>query len=210
MNKVENRHNAWFRTLRIPLHIFLLPLFLVLNGLNYFYGLVKWSIALKVAAVLIIISISFYLLIRWKIREPLKSALITSWTAFLYLFFGAIHDGLKNILPESWVAYRYFIPLCFLLWTGGLVWLLRFPLSLGRITAYLNTLLVLLCCYEAVKLALHQPESAKYFQYPTANLHFDASNHIPSPAPDIYFLVFDSYLRSDALRGGRSEWTMLK
>lgn len=183
----------------VPFFLVLIPLFLVLNGMNQFHGLVSGKSALSLLAVLVAAVLIVYFFISKMIGNQAKAALMTAWLAVLYLFFGTIHDEMKEILPSGILSYRYFLPLWILFVIAGILLIRRSPAGKNGFNRYLNILFFVLCLYEGSRMLLRREQKADFFLPTTGEDNFIHAA-TKTARPNIYLLVFDSYLRPDTFR----------
>ena len=183
---------------RYPLYVLLVPVFFVLHGYNENFGFIGTGDIMLLLTLYSIGSLLVFALFYFLYRDRLKAGLITACFMCFYLFFGAYQDFLKIHWPSA-ARYRVLVPV------GGIVLLMvvryikktRNPLH--GLSLFFN---LLFCIYLLVDIAglvvkgIHPP--ANKFSVYTGLGESSALNN--TPKPDIYFLLFDEYASSLALR----------
>ncbi|MDP4247684.1 MAG: sulfatase-like hydrolase/transferase [Bacteroidota bacterium] len=203
----------------IPYFVLLLPVFFVLHGYLENFGWIEPGACallageyIGAAALCCGVSSLYY-------RDLVKAALMTVCLFAIYFFFGAVHDFLYN---HSIFLHRYAILLPLL--AGLLIFVFvalkraggaggtegtergargagRARQTFPRITLFLNTLLILYILTDGARIvwkAIH-PDPDKLSVY---NLLPAAGYRTCDTCanPDIYFLLFDEYASSAALK----------
>ena len=177
----------------------MLPLFFVLHGWkeNYYYiqfhdiGILAISF---VGAALVIFTICFLIL-----RQKVKAGIYTFILLAIYFFFGAVQDFLNSYsFTKEFSRYKYLLPAIFLVLILSFIWLKRTKKNLYRLNYFFSVLLLLFTAVDIV-LLIGLPAEKKQ--------KISASGFSPStticthcPKPDIYFLLFDEYASSSALK----------
>jgi hypothetical protein len=183
-----------------PLFVILLPVFFVLHGYLENFGWIEPGACVLLAgeyvgAAALCCGIAYLLY-----RNLVKAALMTVCLFAIYFFFGAVHDFLYD---HSIFLHRYLIllPLLMGLLIFVFVYLKRAQRAFPRITLFLNTLLLIYLLVDGSRTiwkAVH-PDPDKLSVY---NL-LPAADYRPCDRcanPDIYFLLFDEYGSSSALK----------
>lgn len=180
----------------IPVFVFLLPVFFVFHGFtdNYFAVPVKDASALLLTY---FVTALFFFSIGWFIyRQPFKAAIFSFCVMFFHFFFGAMQDLLKALFDEYLVTrYIFLLPFSFALFMCFIWFLKKTKKQLIRFGFYLNVLLCILIVIDVTKLA------EKITQHNSRNNKNQYSIKCDSCIkPDIYFLVFDEYSSTTALK----------
>lgn len=180
-----------------PVFWILLPVFFVFRGFTDNY----YAIPLKDAFLLLLLylglSFLFFVIGRLFFKNVWKAAIFSFGIMAFHFFFGAIQDFLKAGFDDAIITrYSFLIPF-FLLVFVLLIWFLkRTKRSMTRISLYLNLLLCIFILFDAVLLiqkTLHRNLSMNV--QPSYNISCDTC-----VKPDIYFLVFDEYSSTAALK----------
>ena len=190
---------------RIIFHPFLFaiypPLFLLVNNLHE----LKFVSGLRAIMLCLLISTLLFFLLRFITKDSKRSALITSFTSILFFAYGPIH----SLIP----AYRVFGSLLtnqrFMLIFWGLIfilmiwllgWKLRNPSGLNTFMNFAGAILISIVLVQAIIAITH-----KTYDQPEELIVQDISKSLTPPPmderPDVYYIILDSYSRSDVLKG---------
>src|SRR4026207_2010773 len=94
---------------RLPLFLYLLPLFFVLHGFTESFYLVpvtdSFLLLLKYLTAALVFNIAFFFLF----RNNYRASFFLFVLLFIYFFFGAIHDQIRNVLPGTFFSKYSFI-----------------------------------------------------------------------------------------------------
>jgi len=180
-----------------PVFLILLPLFFVFRGFTDNYNAVPLKDALLLLLLYIAATLILFLLAWLFYKNVLKAAVLSFILMAFHFFFGAIQDFLKNFFSDSFITeYRFLLP-CFIVFFILLIeFLKRTRKPLGRFSMYLNLLLGIFILVDLpllVQKMLHRNLSMNV--RPSYIINCDNCTK-----PDIYFLVFDEYSSSSALK----------
>ncbi len=189
------------KTLRqIPFFVFLLPVFFVLHGYLENFGYIDLWDCLALTGDYMLATAVCCALFYWLYRDRVRTALMVTCLFSIYFFFGAVHDFLYD---HSIFLHKYSISLSFavLLLVFVMIYLKKRRGPFPRAVLFLNTLLIIFLAVDLSKTvwkALH-PDPDKLSVY---NLG-PQDNYEPCEGchnPDIYFLLFDEYESTSALK----------
>lgn len=188
----------FFRNL--PLYIILLPLFFVLHGVRENFGFVLPKDYLPLVLFYCLSSIALYFIFYLFYRQRNKAALLTFALLSIFFFYGAFQDFLANFLPGL-NHYRLLIPFFLCILIALAIFLKRTKRKMAASNLFLNTLFLIYLIVDlsmiAGKILFLKNNTASY---PIFSFE---KNFNPCPdcqKPDIYFLVFDEYTSSIALK----------
>jgi hypothetical protein len=186
-----------------PFHVFLLPTFFILHVLNDYYGLIPAKPYFTFGLYYFSLSALLLLAGKWLLGSLNKSGIWATSLLIMFYFFGATHDWLKKLsLPPQFTSYStvlIIIAITAILYT---VYLRRSQKTFPKIHHYLNllfTILVLIEIVFAVVKVAGNKQAANNYAYNQPPL----INKLPpsdSMDPDIFFIVFDEYTSSLALK----------
>ena len=180
-----------------PLFLFLLPAFFVFHGFTENYHAIPFKDALwllfgYLVAALILFFVSWLFL-----RQAIKSSVFSFCIMGFDFSFGNIKDSLKALFADALITrYIFLVPFFLLVFVFIAWWLKKEKRSMYRLGFYLNTLLVILILADAFSL-LQKKEQRRYAVNSSSELSFKCDSCVK---PDIYFLVFDEYSSSTALK----------
>jgi hypothetical protein len=181
-----------------PVFFLLLPVYFVLHGFTESFAAVPAKDALLLAGLYLISSLVIFGLAWLAYRNITKAALFSFCIMAFHFFFGAMQDMLKRWSDSFFSRYSFL----FLFFLSGfvffVVWLWRTKKPMKRLCFYLNLVLLILLSVDAGWLL--------YKNFSTSNEKFMARQAPIAPAcdtctkPDIYFLLFDEYAASSAMK----------
>jgi hypothetical protein len=184
----------------IPLFVFLLPLFFVLHGYLENLGYIRVGEALLLAGIYGIGAGIVFLLLLLLYKHPAKAALAAVFLLAFYFFFGALHDFLKaHLRPVS--RYVILVPVFLLTAVAWGLFLQRTNRSFHRWFFYLNSLFLLYIAIDGAEVLL--PTGRHNHNSGRAAASGDTityTRYTDTAKPDIYFLLFDAYTSSLALK----------
>jgi hypothetical protein len=145
---------------------------------------------------LLVLWVTFFLFY----KNGKKAALMASVFMALFFFFGAFQDLLKSHLPALH-HYKILLPIYFVVAVTALVYIKLATLNFSRLFLFVNLLLsiyLLLDVAGAFWRNAHTDQNrlAIYKRNEDATVQFCPD----CPNPDIYFLVFDEYASTGALK----------
>lgn len=199
MNRIHNIQGwlgkkIWF--------LVLLPVFFLLHMVTEYYPMLKLKdLFIPISGWFIFIPVLLYCSIRFLKPSLIKYAAFIFYLELVFFFFSSIKAFFEEYLP-AFAHYKYFLSLILA------ACILFFFLALKRKTPpfrlflYLNTLLIVLLLLECAQLLVKTVPPVK------KALSFNQSkNDLPPLAPcdsctkpDIYFIIFDGYAGSTALK----------
>jgi hypothetical protein len=154
--------------------------------------------------------VSFILsLVLWVIYRPVmgswrKSAIVASATLVLFFSYGHIYQLIEDkfILGFNIGRHRFLIPLFVLMLVFIIVWTIRRK-DLPGITAALNIIGLLVLILPAYQIISYEIKTSPLLAgTPQENLLAqvtDLQNPSGNQAPDIYYIILDTYTRADTL-----------
>jgi Sulfatase len=186
---------------RRPFFLICLPVFFLLHMVTGFSPVVTGGdLFLPVTAWFIGIPLLVFVLITYIKPSLLKYAFLFLYLEFVYFFFGAVHDFCKQYLPVI-SQYRYVLPI-----------LLAIAVAIGyrakklvspskKFFLYLNSLFFILIAIEAAQLIAIESTHGRS-RYWLSGKPVLTKNAICDSCikPDIYFILFDGYSGSGALK----------
>jgi hypothetical protein len=189
---------------RIPLFIICFAAFPVLALFAQNVIEVELSVLWRPLLVSIGGMLLLWLLLRFILRKPLLAAILAAWISLLFFSYGHVYESLRMI-PEFGVMlgrHRYLMVLYTILLLGGiaLIWR-RAATDLQSLFGMLNFISLGLLVYPSFQVISYQERVAS--TPPTGEIYYDDGQNLMMPSdgvlPDIYYIVLDGYMRSDAL-----------
>ncbi|WP_276501494.1 sulfatase-like hydrolase/transferase [Terrimonas pollutisoli] len=187
----------------LPWHILLLPVFYTLHVYNEYFGIYNISLAFRFTCYYLALAAGVFLFSFLLLKNKIKGAVWTSLFLLAFFFFGATHDFLKTIgLPKFFVSYTFLLPLgiIFFIFLGIRLKKSSPPAKSNRFFGYLFIMLFLLetaiTLFYIFSNEIKKKDPAG--NNPPLNLSLSTSNE--NQKPDIFFMVFDEYTSSTALK----------
>jgi hypothetical protein len=179
-----------------PIFFLLLPLFFVFHGFTEnFYAIpvrdASWLLLLYILAALILFFAG-----RLLYRDRLKAAVLSFCIMAFHFFFGGLQDLLKNWMGDAFITrYSFLLPFFFIFFILLITFLKKRKLPLTTISFYLNILLCIFILIDCGWLI-----SKSFSRRRPAMATMQTINCDSCMKPDIYFMVFDEYSSSTALK----------
>ncbi len=182
----------------IPFFVFLLPVFFVLHGYQENLGYIHPREAILLTGVYLAGSAIVFGLAWLFYRNTVKAALASALILGFYFFFGALQDFLKAHL--HWLSrYAVIVPLFLIVAIAWIIILRRTQGNLSRLTLYLNVLLLIYIVIDGL-LLINIHMWVPFVEGTSASRDTIELHDVSGQKPDVYFLVFDAYTSSGALK----------
>ena len=182
-----------------PFFFILIPIFFVLHGCNENFGFIGIGNAFLLIFIYVLAALILFALFFFFFRNKTKAALPAGYLIAVYLFFGYVKDFLKIHLPG---ISKYAVLLTILLISIIIlvIFLAKTKRTFSRIVLYLNLLLSIFVFMDvaAITMKTLNPPADKFSIFPVLNNQKNIISN--SEKPDIYFLIFDEYASSIALK----------
>lgn len=181
-------------------HVLLVPVFYILHLVNQFYAVLPVFMTLKFLLYYLALSILVFLAAKSLLSSAIKAACWTTFTLALFFFFGPFYDFLRKIHSPVWLSgYSFLLPV--IGFTVIIVFILikRTTGSLKKVNSFLNILFGLLVLSEIMIVIFHAGTTGNK-RYGTPALSAQISSTGRDHKPDIFFIVFDEYASSLALK----------
>jgi hypothetical protein len=188
---------------RFPWHIFLLPLFYVLHAYNDYFGILSFSTVGRYTVYYIVLAQIVCLLGYFLYKKNrVKAGIWTICFLIIFFFFGAFYDWLKDdlALPGFFVSYSFLLSFLlvlfvFISWRLGKA---KDPIRLHRFFLILTALIFLHQAGTAIFNSYWYRLRVKHPAGDPVDVKLQASDK--AAMPDIFFMVFDEYTSSVALK----------
>lgn len=173
---------------KIPVYLFLIPIFFCLHGtVENFGSLTFREVFIPGVYILAAISVLFGLI--WLVcREVILAALITAFISLWYFFFGALQDSLKSVqIFHPLKSFTVLVPTLLIVSAAWVFFLIRKPFLRTKINLYVNILLIIYCVTDLAFLGYKVATPAKELP----QIQFNSAT--VTEKPDVYFLLYDEY-----------------
>lgn len=186
-----------------PLHVFLLPIFFVLHVLNSYFGLIPGKAYATIGGYYLLLSAFLLIAGRFLLRSYSKAGIWTTGWLLAFYFFGSFHDFLKGLpIPRVFTSYAMLLSLMVIIFITLFFYLKKRTAPFSKAHQYLNLLFGILVLIELVQVA-YKGVTGKQEANDYAHTQPPVLKTLPTqdgPAPDIFFIVFDEYTSSPALK----------
>jgi hypothetical protein len=183
-----------------PVFLFLLPVFFVLHGLNENFGFINLPDCLLLVLTYAGAAALLYFLFLFFLKNYVRAALMATYLMAFYCFFGALQDFFKS---HSLFLYKYSVLVTAFV-IIGLVLTIYFRKTKKGFTRFSLFINILLLIYLAVdcggilwKLIFPPPNKLAIYSLGNNDQYKVCSS---CARPDIYFLLFDEYESTRALK----------
>jgi hypothetical protein len=128
-----------------------------------------------------------FIILAFVCKNKIKAAVLTTVTGIFYLFFGDIKNALESISFIHFISsYRFLLPLLLIVSVIIYIRVLRGKSNVNT-NLFLNLLFFICIISDAYTLVIKNSKGD------VSNLVFDDKTATTQPAPDIYFILMDSY-----------------
>jgi len=182
-----------------PWYIVFLPVFFILHAYNNYFGLIPVPFFAKYLLYYLLLATVLYFTGWWLFKNRIKSGIFTISFLIIFFFFGSAYDFLQRIhVPSFLVSYKFLITLI-------VVFLLLLALFLRRKPAPLKAhqfFFLLFSVLMAIEIctSLYYIFSGKNNDPAIKNPPLALQLKPGTSQPDIFFIVFDEYTSSKALK----------
>ncbi|MDB5224350.1 MAG: hypothetical protein JWN83_3017 [Chitinophagaceae bacterium] len=175
---------------KIPLFLFLLPLFFCLHGSVENFGYVTASGVIKLCLIILAVLLLFFFIIKYFTKDLVFSALIVFYIGVWNLFFGALQDWLKSRHILLWLgSYSVLLPVLLVSTITWIILLKRNKNFQNKLLYYFNILLLIYCAYDISILIIKSFNHDKKTQKTPVAFNYAAVKS----RPNVYYLLFDGY-----------------
>jgi len=185
---------------RAPVYPFLISLYAVLS----LYAANMDEIFINsIGRLLIVLTLStavLLILFYWLTRDWQKSGLYLGFILLLFFTYGHIHT-FKEVAVGGIQIFRhkYLLAIWLLIGVAGLI-MIRQLKDLNPLTAFANTMSVVMLFFPIINIGRYMIEERVYNPTVGTQTSSPFKMSVPSPAPDVYFIVLDAYGRADILQ----------
>lgn len=187
-----------------PWYIILLPLFYILHVYNDYFGIIPLLTVTYYMGCYLLLALGFFLagFLLFK-KNSIKAGIWTFCFLIIFFFFGAFHDLLiKMLLPGFFVSYKFLLSFILILLIF-IFWRLRkanMPFRLHKFFLILGGFLFLTEVGTAIFYMASGKETANDPAGENPGLPVRPQAIKKEALPDIFFIVFDEYTSSTALK----------
>jgi len=192
------------RIRNIPFYPFFFALFPILTLLGHNIKEVDARVAIRSIALSLLATLVIFLLARLVLRDWVKAAIVTGLLLVLFFSYGHLYHLVRNI-PTVGIRvarHRYFFPAYLTLALAGTGWVWLKVKHPHNITPALNLVTLLLLVFPTYQITSNVLRTSIASEKQASI--FSAAENLPiqqaGVMPDIYLIILDGHIRSDALR----------
>ncbi len=196
---------------KIPLHPFLFALYPTIALLAWNIREVILLVAMRPLAISLLLAALIFIIMGLLFGNRRKAALITTLTLVLFFSYGHLYQYVVPTIGGIWGHHRVLGLIYLAIWIIGIISISRLR-SFGDLTILLNLvtfILLFVPVFQIVKaewLAYKRESSmtptsiqADEVLQPEGEFHSESPLQGEGSLPDIYYIIVDSYVRSDSL-----------
>lgn len=182
-----------------PWYIVFLPVFFILHAYNNYFGLIPIPFVAKYLLYYLLLAIVLYFIGWGLLKNRIKSGIFTISFLVIFFFFGSAYDFMQRIhLPSLLVSYKFLVSLI-VLFMVLLVIILRKkapPMKAHQFFLLLFSVLMIMEICTSLYYVFSGKKNDPAITNPLLTLQLKPA----STQPDIFFIVFDEYTSSKALK----------
>ncbi len=187
------------KLIAFPWYIVFLPVFFVLHAYNNYFGLIPVLFVAKYLHYYLLMAIILYF-IGWPLfRNRIKSGIFTISFLIIFFFFGSAYDFLQQMqLPSLLVSYKFLLALIVVIMVVLAILLKKKapPLKTHQFFFLLFSVLMLI----EIGTSIYYIISGRNNDPAIKNSPLAVQLKPVGSQPDIFFIVFDEYTSSKALK----------
>ncbi|MCH8876669.1 MAG: hypothetical protein IIA89_07570 [Chloroflexi bacterium] len=161
------------------------------------------SAGLRAILFSVLAGIALMLVLRILTRSWRKAALLTSLFVIFFFSYGQLYTYLRNQGEWGWAItrHRYMLPASLILFAGSIFVLFRLKEHIGALTSVFNLVSVVAIAMPLLQILGFQVRSSTAASRLASSASQETVLQLPvgHPAPDIYYIIPDSYDRADYL-----------
>jgi len=183
---------------KFPYHPLILALYPPLALLAGNLDQLRPASALRALAISLLGAAVLYAVFWRLLKKPRLAALLASWWLLLFFSYGHIYQAVEGNSLARWVygKHRFLAPLWLLLLAAGTFFLVKRLRHTRELTLMLNVTCLALLAFPLAQTAWYELR-LQVMEAPEATAPMAA---VGEEGPDIYYIVLDSYARSDVLQ----------
>jgi hypothetical protein len=187
------------KLIAFPWYIIFLPVFFILHAYNNYFGLIPVLFVAKYLFYYLLLAVVLYIIGWWLFKDRIKSGVFAISFLIIFFFFGSAYDFMQRIhLPSILVSYKFLIVLILLFMVLLAIFLRKKPPPLKAhqffflLFSVLMTMELFICLYYVFSGKKNDPA--------IKNSPLALQLKPGLAQPDIFFIVFDEYASSRALK----------
>lgn len=191
------------KPLQFPWYIFATPFFYVLHAYNAYFGIIYISIALEYLCYYTLLSVVLFLLSLLILKNKKTAGVATTIMLILFFFWGSTHDWLKSLNPPPFLVSYKFLLLLSLSIIAYFFIILRKRGNPLKLNLFFSALSIILVAIEIGTSFFYIFSDQVQKNNPASSdppLTLKLNTPIKTKVPDIFFMVFDEYTSSIALK----------
>jgi len=184
---------------RVPWFYFLISIYPIIFLWAYNKTQINIAVVFRSLIITIIAACLMFVILYFMFRNTLKAALYGTMLLILFFSYGRIYYWIRNIFMDvSASRHRVLVVVYGILFLAGTWLVFKWWFRLKRIQSHLNAVSFILVVIPVMQLGIYYGSiyiSSHQVSMKSTATSFSAEKDLP----DIYFIVLDSYMRSDAM-----------
>ena len=185
---------------QIVFHPLLVGLYPVLALLAYNVVQLDPVYSLRAIVITLLFSALVFAIALLITRDRLKGGLLASFTLLLFLTYGHVYNLLEN---KSILGHHRYLMIIWLVIFGLGTWLIlrikKKPRTLTTFLNYFSVVLIAIPVFQIARFELRQTQPVA-ISNPEVDEIWQPETTAPAGSPDVYYIILDSYSRSDMLK----------
>lgn len=187
------------KLIAFPWYILFLPIFFILHAYNNYFGLIPLPFVAKYLFYYLVLAVAMYFTGWWILKNRIRSGVFTISFLIIFFFFGSAYDFMQRYqFPSILVSYKFLLGLI-------VVFMILLVVILKRKTPPLKAHQFFLLLFSVLMVmelctSLYYIFSGKKNDPAIKNAPLTLQLKPGLAQPDIFFIVFDEYASSKALR----------
>lgn len=182
-----------------PWYIVFLPVFFILHAYNNYFGLIPVPFVARYLIYYLLLAALLFFIGYWLFKNRVKSGVFTITFQIIFFFFGSAYDFIQRFhLPSALVSYKFLLALIavFMVLIAIIIKRKTPPLKAHQFFFLLfSVLMVMELCISLYYIITDRKNDPSINNAPLT-LQLKPGNS----QPDIFFIVFDEYTSSRALK----------
>jgi hypothetical protein len=193
--------STWLKI--FPYHIFLIPVFFIWHLLNTYFALIPFSYWSRFLFYYISLAVALFLMGKLLFKNTIKAGCWATSLLIIFFFWGAAHDFLRSLhLPAFLISYKFLLPLTFIL-IVVIFFILRKRNPLKKISIFFTILFgsfILIEAFTSITKSINKEYLKNNLSFYDKPLYVNPVKIDNDLKPDIFFIIFDEYASTIALK----------
>jgi hypothetical protein len=189
----------WFK--QYPWYTLLIAMYSPMALIAYNVGQVQFSAVLRSLLVILVAVFILTSLVIFLVRDAHKAGLIVSLALILFFSYGHVYDLIAkaNIQGVLVGRHRFLVIVYLLIFFGAVYWIIKSKRSFAQWSSTLTTIAIVALIFPVYQLVAYQFKTRPTESVAAAPAR-DISAATTDNLPDVYYIILDTYGRTDVLQ----------